>query len=207
MEGLNTQPAEMRPHFLDPDHGFRLHYLTLFSIIYGMEAQNVFEFGCGHSSQVILEALKQTGGKLTTVEMRNIEEIGNSKEVLERESDRWRFINKDSTKVVREDIKEEVFDVVLHDGAHEVGLVIKDIRGIVRRMKQDGILLVHDTNHPGFPYLKWAVRVGLFPYRYEMVTLPYGAGLSIIRLKSNLGNGRAKLTWKKGEVTKMGPNK
>ncbi len=206
MEDRNAQHTETRPDILHPHHGFRLHYMTLFSVIYGMEAKNVFEFGSGYSSQVILDALKQTGGKLITVEMRDIEDTGNSKEMLERESARWRFINKDSNKVVKEDIKNEVFDVVLHDGAHEVGLVIKDIRGIVRRMKQDGILLVHDTDHKGFPYLRWAVRIGLFPYRYEMVTLPYGAGLSIIRLKSNLGNGRAKLTWKKDEVTKMGPN-
>lgn len=206
MDDHNLQHIETRPHFLDPSHGFRLHYMTLFSIIYGMEAKNVFEFGSGYSSQVILDALKQTGGKLTTVEMRNIEDTGNSKEMLERESGRWHFVNKDSNAVVKEDIKDQVFDVVLHDGAHEVGLVIKDIRGIVRRMKQDGILLIHDTNHKGFPYLRWAVRIGLFPYRYEMTTLPYGCGLSIVRLKSNLGNGRVNLTWKKGEVTKMGAN-
>jgi predicted O-methyltransferase YrrM len=198
--------TENRPEKLSPDHGFRLHYMTLYSIVYGMEAKNVFEFGCGHSSKVILDALKETGGKLTTVEMRDIEEIGNNKEVLEKESGRWRFINKDSTQVVKHDIKDEAFDVVLHDGAHEVKLVIKDIRGIVRRMKQDGILLVHDTNHKAFPYLRLAIRIGLFPYRYEMVTLPYGAGLSIVRLKSNFGNGQAKFTWKKGEITKMGPN-
>lgn len=206
MDTNTNYDVELRPHHLDPDHGFRLHYLTLFSVIYGMEAKNVFEFGSGYSSQVILNALKQTGGKLTTVEMRQIEDIGNNKEVLAREVGRWRFINKDSASALKEDIKNEAFDVVLHDGAHETKLVIRDIRGIVRHMKQDSILLVHDTNHTGFPYLRWAVRIALFPYRYEMTTLPYGAGLSIIRIKSDFGNGRANLTWKKGEVTKMGPN-
>jgi len=87
--------------------------------------------------------------------------------------------------------------VVLHDGAHEAPIVMRDIRKIVKHMKQGALLLVHDTNHPTFPYLPWAIRLGLFPYRYEKVTVPYGFGLTIIRLKSNLGNGKVKLTWKK----------
>lgn len=197
---------EMRPEKLSPNAGFRLHYLTLYSIIYGMEAKNVFEFGCGYSTQVILEALSETGGKLTTNDLRKIEDTSNPKELIEEHKHHWRYLEKRSDEALKNDIAGEVYDVVLHDGAHEVLTVMKDIRQIVKHMKQDAILIVHDTNHKSFPYLPWAVRLGLFPYRYELVTLPYGSGLSIVRLKSNLGNGRVELKWKKGEVTKMGPH-
>jgi hypothetical protein len=106
-------------------------------------------------------------------------------------------VQKLSQDALREDIVGEKFDVVLHDGAHEAPIVMRDIRKIVKHMKQDSLLLVHDTNHKSFPYLPWAIRLGLFPYRYEKVTVPYGFGLTIIRLKSNIGNGKVNLTWKK----------
>jgi|GEM_PF-2365848 predicted O-methyltransferase YrrM len=195
-ESLSTSP-KILPHELTTSGGFTLHYMMLYSIIYGMEAKNVFEFGCGHSSRVILSALEHTGGKLTTNEKRDIKDTGNRPEMLEEYKDSWRYLQKRSDEALKDDIKGEKYDVVLHDGAHEAPIVLRDIRKIVKHMKQGAMLLVHDTNHPTFPYLPWAIRLGLFPYRYEKVTVPYGFGLTIIRLKSNLGNGKVKLTWKK----------
>lgn len=198
MNIINVTPEiEIYPYKLPPTSGFTLHYMTLYSIICGMEAKNVFEFGCGYSSKVLLEALSHTGGKLITNEMRDIKNTGNDPALLDTFKDRWTYLQKRSDEALRDDIKGEKFDVVLHDGAHEPQIVMKDIRKIVKHMKQDALLLVHDTNHKAFPYLPWAVRLGLFPYRYELCTLPYGYGLAIIRLKSNLGNGKVELTWKK----------
>ena len=54
------------------DTGLTRHYLTLYSIVLGMESTNVFEFGAGFSTQTIVEALKLTGGKLTSVDMRSL---------------------------------------------------------------------------------------------------------------------------------------
>jgi len=193
---LKTATAEIFPSKINGG-GFTLHYMMLYSIIYGMEAKNVFEFGCGHSSRVILSALSHTGGKLTTNEKRDIKDTGNQPEMIEEHKHNWRYLQKRSDEALKYDIKGEKYDVVLHDGAHEALIVMRDIRKIVKHMRQDALLLVHDTNHLTFPYLPWAVRLGLFPYRYEKVTVPYGYGLTIIRLKSNLGNGKVKLTWKK----------
>lgn len=196
-EESGSQNIELHPRNLSSASGFTLHYMTLYSIVIGMEAKNVFEFGCGYSSRVILEALKHTGGKLITNEMRDIQNTGNDQALIDTYKNQWTYLQKRSEEALKNDIKGEKFDVVLHDGAHEPQIVMKDIRKIVKHMKQDGLLLVHDTNHEAFPYLPWAVRLGLFPYRYEICTVPYGFGLTIIRLKSNLGNGRVKLTWKK----------
>ena len=48
--------------------------MFLYSLILGMESENVFEFGSGFSTKCILEALKTTGGKLVSCEKRTIEE-------------------------------------------------------------------------------------------------------------------------------------
>lgn len=196
MDNTKDEAHLLLPHLLTNTGGFTLHYMMLYAIVYGMEAKNVFEFGCGHSSPVILAALKHTGGKLTTNEVRDIKDTGNRPELLEEEKGRWRYLHKFSSEALREDIKGEAFDVVLHDGAHEAITVMKDIRKIVRHMKQGAILLVHDTNHKTFPYLPWAVRLGLFPYRYEKITFPYGHGLTAVRIKSNFGHGKVELTRK-----------
>jgi len=93
------------------------------------------------------------------------------------------------------------FDVVFHDGAHDYPTVKKDIQHIVSKMKQNGILLVHDTEHP-MKYgneMMQAVKSALRWCRYEMVTLPYGYGLSIIRIKSDYGNGKVEIKWRKAK--------
>lgn len=194
MNDISAEEVKVFPHELKQGGGFMLHYMMLYSIIYGMEAKKVFEFGCGYSSRVILEALKHTGGTLTTAEKRDIKDTGNNPEMIDKAKGQWRYIQKLSGNVIKEDVKGEAYEVVLHDGAHEALTVMRDIRGIVRHMKQDALLLVHDTNHRMFPYLKLAIRLGLFPYRYEMLTIPYGYGLTVIKLKSNLGNGRVELS-------------
>lgn len=190
-------PVELYAHKLPQTSGFTQHYMMLYAIIIGMEAKNVFEFGCGYSTRVLLDAVRQTGGTLTTNDVRDIKDTGNDPNMITENQDVWRYLQKRSDEALRDDVGKEAYDVILHDGAHEAPIVMRDIRKIVRHLKQDGLLLIHDTNHPSFPYLPWAVRLGLFPYRYELCTVPYGFGLTIVRLKSNLGNGRVTLQWKK----------
>ena len=200
MSKQQTEAVKIFPNEFDIKAGFRLHYTTLFSIVLGMNAQQVFEFGCGHSSRVILSALRQTGGQLTTSELRNIEETGNTKQMIDEEKELWRFIQKPAQEVIRDEIKNQKFDVVLHDGAHEALTVMRDIREIVRHMKKNSILIVHDTNHKSYPYLNLAIKIGLFPYRYERLNLPYGYGLTIIKIKSNKKNGQVQFQNKETSI-------
>ncbi len=152
--------------------GFAKHYLTLYSMVLGMNAQNVFEFGAGFSSLFILEALKKTGGKLTSCDLREIEGTGLTKNDI---SDNWNFITGNSIEVVPK--IEEKFDFVLHDGSHEKGVVRRDLENILPKTK--GMILIHDTEHKGYG-LKKEVD-GVFGV-YDKVTLPYGKGLTIIRV-------------------------
>ena len=164
------------------DAGFCRHYMTLYAITLGMEAQNVFEFGAGFSSYAMLEALKKTGGRLTSCDI-----------VPQKPQDKWNFINANSLEIFP--IK-ETFDLVLHDGSHEKDVVEQDLKNIIPLMKQDALLLVHDTEHKDFQ-LKEAVENALKYTEHERITLPYGYGLTIIRIKEDFGNGKVEIKWRK----------
>ncbi len=173
--------------------GFSRHYLTLYSIVLGLEAKEIFEFGCGFSTQTILEALKQTGGHLTTCDLRPIEKTGNPESLMEENKERWSYIQGDSRQMVPK-TKSRPLDMVLHDGAHEWWTLYRDIRNILPRVKKNGIILVHDTEHPAF-HIKFVLRIALLFRRHELMTLPYGYGLTLIRLLGGKKNGSITTTW------------
>lgn len=176
--------------------GFTLHYLFLYSLIVGMEAKNVLELGAGFSTPVILEALKKTNGALITCDQRNIQDTGNDPSLKENYP-AWTYLQGDTRQTLSTVSKDMCFDVVLHDGSHEWRVVYKDLRKILPLMKHNAILLVHDTEHVPTYRLKLAVRLALLGYRHETLTLPYGYGLTLVRMLGNHRNGEVKITWTK----------
>ena len=175
--------------------GFSRHYLTLYSIILGIEAKSVLEVGAGFSTQTILAALKETGGKLMTFDMRDLKGTGNPESLRTEFANAWTYVQGDTRNTLHT-IEKMTFDVILHDGSHEWRVVLKDLRKILPHIKQNGLLLVHDTEHPAFR-LKFATRLALIGYRHEIVTLPYGYGLTIVRILGNKRNGSVRTTWEK----------
>lgn len=162
-----------------------------------MEAKSVFEFGCGFSSKTILQALEETGGKLISCDMRPIEETGNSKEDIAKHQSHWRYIQGTSLDIVPS-LKNETFDLVLHDGSHEQEVVEQDLKNIIPKMKMNGILLIHDTQHSGEFKVDFEQCEKVFKgMDYEAVTLPYGYGLTIIKVKEDFGNGEVGIKWQK----------
>ncbi|MBP7846243.1 MAG: class I SAM-dependent methyltransferase [Candidatus Pacebacteria bacterium] len=157
--------------------GFKKHYLTLYSIVNGMDAKRVLEIGGGLSTAVILEALKNTGGDLITCDPREIKDLGLD-ENIQVENKNWNYMKDYSGNVLDKMIG--TFDVVLHDGSHEGKTLFKDLRKILPMIKKGGILMVHDTNHPKLKNILLATRLALLGYRTEKMTLPYGNGLTIV---------------------------
>lgn len=186
------------------DTGFCRHYMTLYSIILGMESKNVFEFGSGFSSKAILVALDQTDGKLISCDSRPLEQTSKTYDHTKLGDLflRWRYIQKKSKEALK-DIEGEIFDVVLHDGSHTWREVAEDLQTIVPHMKKGGILMVHDTAHPTDNYqLDKAIDVidasrSECGYEVERLTLPYGYGLTIIRVLEDFGHGEVDIKWKK----------
>lgn len=177
--------------------GFSLHYLLLYSITLGLETKKAFEFGSGFSSKAILQALKKTGGSLISCDLRPIEQTGLSAQDLRDNQDRWRYVQEDSRRFVPT-LRHEAFDLVLHDGSHEGATLKEDIRNIVPFMKTNSMLLVHDTEHPVHSYgLSKAIRQALRWVKHSAVTLPYGYGLTLIRLEHRTRRGTVQLSWRK----------
>uniref|UniRef100_A0A6M3XGP3 Putative methyltransferase n=1 Tax=viral metagenome TaxID=1070528 RepID=A0A6M3XGP3_9ZZZZ len=177
--------------------GFMKHYLTLFSIVEGLETKNSFEFGAGLSTYVILEALKYTNGKHICCDYRGIKNTYMSNEFLENNQGCLTYLTMDSTTINFENI-DVAFDFVLHDGSHLPEIVEIDLLNIIPKMKLNSILVIHDTESVVHnKSLKKPIIDALKNYHYEIVTLSYGYGLTIIRIKEDFNNGEIFTTWVK----------
>jgi predicted O-methyltransferase YrrM len=164
----------------------------LYSLVFGMEAKRVFEFGVGFSTETIKEALKLTDGHLTSVDYRPQES--------HNDDAAWTFYEGKSGQVVPT-IIHSPYDLVLHDGSHERYEVTEDLNNILPHIKKGGLLLVHDTNHSrkGLS-LKEEMLGGiedsnLKNYEYEYLNLPYSFGLTIIRMLTSDTDEEVKTEW------------
>ncbi len=158
--------------------GMSIYYPLLYSVVLGLECKMVFEFGLGMSSKVMLEALKETGGRLISVDVRGEGALNGSGGMVEigpelRRS--WRVLN--TYSIIGMDLlKDEVFDFVLHDGAHTKDEVDRDIRRILPRLREGGILAIHDTTHPLYD-LKEGIVI---PRTHNKIQLPGTCGLTLV---------------------------
>lgn len=178
------------------DTGMSLHYGFLYSCIVGMESKNVFEFGSGFSTHVILHALEKTGGVLTSVDVNNHTVNTNITE-FSKNSDRWNFYHGNSNEMFDDDIEFDQYDVILHDGSHIGEEVLVDLNNIYPYLKHDGILITHDTRHHTLGEgMMSAVEEFAKDKDLEMCTLPYGYGLTFFRNKGN-SDSKVNLTWRK----------
>ncbi len=171
------------------DGGFCRHYLTLYAVTLGLEPENVFEFGAGNSSKVILSALEQGKGHLYSCDVREFSRVGGVRHP------QWTFYHSSSQNVLLW-LDNMAFDLVLHDGSHEAPEVKNDIRSILPYMKQNGILLLHDTFHTKYGLMD-ACEAALEGWPHEKMTLPYGYGLTIIRNLRDTGHGAVSPKWEK----------
>tara|TARA_B100001059_G_C17540359_1_gene430072 strand:- start:111 stop:698 length:588 start_codon:yes stop_codon:yes gene_type:complete len=179
------------------DTGMSLHYGFLYSCIVGMESKNVFEFGSGFSTHVILNALEKTGGVLTSVDVTNYSDNPNVTD-FSKNSDKWSFYHGNSNEIFSdEEVEFDQYDVILHDGSHVGSEVLVDLNNIYPYLKNDGILITHDTRHHTLGSgMMGAAEEFAKDKDLEMCTLPYGYGLTFFRNKGNLDNP-VNLTWRK----------
>lgn len=179
------------------DTGMSLHYGFLYSCVVGMESKNVFEFGSGFSTHVILHALEKTGGILTSVDV-NDHTVNTNITEFSKNSDRWNFYHGNSNEIFDDkDVEFEQYEVILHDGSHIGEEVLVDLNNIYPYLKHDGILITHDTRHHTLGEgMMNAVEEFAKDKDLEMCTLPYGYGLTFFRNKGN-SDSKVNLTWRK----------
>lgn len=179
--------------------GFSRHYLLLYSVVFGLETRSAFEFGAGFSTRVILEASRPFDGRLITCcpQLPGSTRKTNRcpPEEMQQYGECWTYVQKKSKHAANE-IKSRCYDFVLHDGSHTPKVVEQDLRQIIPQMRRRGILLVHDTEHPRFK-LKLVMRRVAADFECQRLTLPYGYGLTILRIQQDFGYGEVHPVWKK----------
>ena len=177
------------------DTGFTLHYPLLYSLVLGLESKEVFEFGTGFSTHCILHALEKTGGNLTSCDVIHYNQNPNVTDFT-KQSNRWAF-HHGNTNHTFNSIEHKQYDLILHDGSHIGSEVLIDLNNIYPYLKHDGILITHDTIHHTLgAAMKKAVNDFAQGKDMEILTLPYGYGLTLFRNKGNQEN-KIELTWKK----------
>jgi len=190
---------EIHAASLAAESSLNKHYWTLFSLAYGLQAQLAFEFGVGGSSGVLLAALELTGGRLISCDPEPREGLFERMPHLRSaaHSARWTFRNMGSSQALRE-LRDEVFELVLHDGSHEPEQVEEDIVGILPRLKRYGVLLVHDVEQFALgPQVRRGLMAGIrrSRRRVSMTSLPYSDGLAIVRVEDDFGCGQVASRW------------
>lgn len=169
--------------------GLAPHYPLLYSLAIGMGAQRVFEFGMGESTEVLLHALQQTGGRLLSCSPDT-----HITDVYQPVAP-WTPLIMTSDLALKTLGPEDLFDLVLHDSSHSADVVAADLRGILPRVRQWGLVLVHDTLHS---YVGAQMRDGLARGCEAVagvthVTLPFAFGLTVLQVTQNAALGPVSL--------------
>jgi hypothetical protein len=180
--------------------GFFKHYNTLFAIVEGLEARNTFEFGTGVTTEVIIAAQQNLQNSMhTSCDPRNYINTGMSPDAWNTwHGSRWTYIQGNS-----EDNYDKItgsYDFVLHDGSHIPEIVYMDLIKILPNMKNNSILLLHDTENQEFGItLKTSLNKALtnLNIKNEQITLPYSYGLTIVRILEGKLQETVKPLWVK----------
>lgn len=192
MDSIHDQ---IHQKYLCSDTGFSLHYSFLYSVVLGLEAKHVFEFGSGFSTHCILHALEITGGELSSCDARTTDENKAITDYTKKNS-KWNFIHGHS-RLALQNHQHAYYDLILHDGSHTRDQVVRDLDNIFPFLKQDGLILVHDTTHPDLGDEMMDALNQFSKNKYlDLCTLPYGYGLTIIHNKTETPQ-RVKLSWEK----------
>lgn len=181
-----------------PESSLNTHYWTLYSLTIGLQAKNVFEFGAGSSSRVLLAALGITNGRLMSCDV--VDPRPNWRGRDEAAERRWQFCHMSSSAALDLVSSSDAFDLVLHDGSHEADELAHDVGRILPAMKRFGLMLVHDVEQAD---LGPQVRLGLMEgirrtgLQTSLTSLPFSDGLAIVRVESHTGRGQIQTTWRK----------
>jgi hypothetical protein len=170
----------------DSDHSPGKHLLTIYSAAIGLRAQRVGEVGIGSTTRTLRAAMQETGGRLFSCD-------GDAKRFSDlpaQQDEHWSLELCRSEEYLRR--LDPPLDLFMHDGAHDYHQVRLDLELILPKMRTFGLVLMHDTQQSELgPDLLAAVRDGTKRHLVSWTTLPFNAGLGILRIE---GGGQPAVT-------------
>ncbi len=164
---------------------FAKHLLTLYSLAVGVNAKVIADIGIGSTTRALLKAVEETKGRVYSCDF-DRRRYSRLFEIYPK-TKRWRLSLIKSLEFI--EALPDGIDFVCHDGAHDAETVKADLEALIPKVKQFGIIVVHDTQHVDFrDDLTAVVRDLSERFPLTTVTLPYSCGLTIIRVeRSNCG--------------------
>ena len=152
--------------------------LLLYSLVLGLDAQLIYEWGVGQSTKTFLEALKHTGGHLVSCDWNTEHSWGLE---IEKYAQNWTW-HKCSVEEFRKRIDDSLVDICYIDGTHSYNAVSWEVRAFWPFLKDNGLMILHDTiSSRGGPD-RVAAHVAMFGI--EMIDLQFDSGMAIIHKKS-----------------------
>ena len=178
LEGLRDKGGDMKDHLL-----------TIYSVARGVQAKTIVEIGVRHgmSTMALLAAAQDIGGKVFSVDIDFCKTAHSRARLFELE-DYWKFFRMPSRDFIAGWTDGPIY-LAFIDGDHRLGGVWEDFSGLYPHVKQDGLILLHDTFCTPEVSKREGIDVAAFvtelfnslTYCTESVTLPYCNGLTIIR--------------------------
>lgn len=164
----------------DENESFGRHYPFLYSIAYAIGAKKVLDIGIGSTTSVLRAAVSRQGGTVYSCDI----DVRRFQHLLNHQTRDWRLFLEDSETFLKR--IEPPFDLVCHDGAHDYRQVRRDLEIIMSKMRKFGIVVVHDTQQVELgANMLLAIHDICDSHPTKYVHLPYGCGLTIIRVEES----------------------
>jgi hypothetical protein len=174
---LTEQELFLRFHNTDSSSK---HLLVIYSLVVGVNAKTVLDFGLGQTTGAIRAAAAVTGGVVHTCDF----DRRRFASILPEQDDRWRLYLEPSSSFIPK-IAGPI-DFVMHDGAHDYLNVRQDLAAILPKMRRFGIICVHDSQQPDLSRdMLSAIKDATENHAVSITNLPFGAGLAVVRIEES----------------------
>lgn len=165
----------------DLDNSTSKHLLILYSLVVGLRAKTIVDFGLGETTGALRTAALQTGGIVHTCDF----DKRRFQHILSEQDEHWKLYLESSSSFLSK--APEPIDFVMHDGAHDYFNAKRDLVGLIPKMRQFGIICVHDTQQPDlYRDMLAAIRDATSTFSVSVTNLPFSAGMAIIRVESSV---------------------
>jgi len=174
---LSRDELFVRFHLSEPTSK---HLLILYSLIIGLNAKVIIDLGLGQTTGALRAAALQTGGIVHTCDF----DKQRFQHLSSAQDEQWRLYLEPSSSFLRK--VPGPFDFVMHDGAHDYINAKRDLQIIIPKMRQFGMICIHDTQQPDlYRDMLAAIRDATKKFFISITNLPFNAGMAIIRVESS----------------------
>ena len=158
------------------------HLPTIYAMAVGVKARAIMDLGIGNTTRALRAAAEKTGGCVYSCDWA----AERWSDLLPEQTDQWKLFLGNSIDFLAQLPPDLAFDFVMHDAAHHYKRVRADLEAILPKVRQFGLVCLHDTQQTDLgPGMMKAVHEATAGRPVTMTHLPYGAGLTIIRMEES----------------------